>query len=91
MYWLHTYLSTVPLFTASVVAFTLFVRCLTLLAGLLATLAKSSPGDRPEIYREFARATSGRPIRSGTLTRRSARANGRKEPDACNEASSFLP
>lgn len=44
-------------FTLAAVA----VRCLTLLIGLLVTLIKAYPSDRPEIFREFARAAGGRP------------------------------
>ena len=50
-----------PVLTTGAVALvTVTVRCLALLVGLLATLSKAAQGDRPKIFRDFARAASGR-------------------------------
>lgn len=49
-----------PALTAAFTLAAMTVRCLTLLIGLLAALPKAYSSDRPEIFREFARAASGR-------------------------------
>lgn len=45
-----------PALTAALTVIAMAARCLTLLIGLLATLPKADSSDRPEIFREFARA-----------------------------------
>jgi hypothetical protein len=78
-----------PWLPALAAAFTLTamaVRCLTLLIGLLATLMKAYPSDRPEIFREFARAASGRRSTSKPLP---AKRRLRKDPEILKRATSF--
>lgn len=48
----------IALAVAAVPLVTVVVRSSILLIGLLFTLSKASPGDRPEIFREFTRAIS---------------------------------
>lgn len=69
-----------PWLPALAAAFTLTavaVRCLTLLIGLLVTLMRAYPSDRPDIFREFARATSGKRSNAKPL-----QDNGRHRKDA---------
>ena len=46
------------LVAASAALLAAVARCLTLLVGLLVALSKAARKDRPEIFREFARAVS---------------------------------
>lgn len=48
------------LIAAGMTSLAVVARCATLLIGLLAALSKASRGDRPDIFREFARAVSRR-------------------------------
>jgi hypothetical protein len=52
---LHPWL---PITIAAIVAvLTILIRCITLLAGLLAVISKADRADVSHIFREFARAT----------------------------------
>ncbi len=59
---LHASLWTPVVTAACVTLVTVGVRCLVLLIGLLTALSDAAQGDRPKIFREFARAASNRRI-----------------------------
>jgi hypothetical protein len=67
---LHVDPSVASIAAASMVLLTVTVRCLILLVGLLTTLARVSQKDRPDIFREFARAVSAHRIQPTVIPRR---------------------
>ena len=55
------------LVAASAALVAVATRCVTLLVGFLTALPKTARGDRPEIFREFARAVSSRPTSMSSM------------------------
>lgn len=64
-----TYISVPCVVTTVLSGAAIAIRCFTLLVGLLATLPKSTDSDRPEIFREFARAVSSKRAREANALR----------------------
>ena len=55
---IHELYPWLPMLTAAFTFIAMTVRCLTLLTGLVVVLRNAHSSDRPEIFREFARAVS---------------------------------